>query len=72
MKGADKAEIEQDFHKAIDVAQKQSAKSFELGAAMSLARLWQCQRKTAEARSVRFNILILTKLCVVYVLFTYF
>jgi predicted ATPase len=37
------------FHKAIDIARRQSAKSFELRAAMSLARLWQQQDKRAEA-----------------------
>jgi class 3 adenylate cyclase/predicted ATPase len=38
------------FHKAIDVAQSQSAKSWELRASTSLARLWQQQGKSKEAR----------------------
>ena len=38
------------FHKAIEVARKQHAKSLELRAVMSLARLWQRQGKKAEAR----------------------
>ncbi len=36
------------FWKAIEIARKQQAKSLELRAAMSLARLWQ-QGKKAEA-----------------------
>jgi predicted ATPase len=44
------SEAEACFHKAIEIARQQSAKSFELRAAMSLARLWQRQRKTEEAR----------------------
>jgi class 3 adenylate cyclase/predicted ATPase len=42
-------EAEACFLKAIEVAQKQQAKSFELRATMSLARLWQHQGKSAEA-----------------------
>jgi predicted ATPase len=37
------------FRKALDVARRQSAKSLELRAAMSLARLWQGQGRTKEA-----------------------
>ena len=37
------------FQKAIDIARQQQAKSWELRAATSLARLWQQQGKTAEA-----------------------
>ena len=40
------------FHKAIEVAQHQQAKSWELRAATSLARLWQGQGKTTEAREL--------------------
>ena len=36
-------------HQALDVARQQQAKSWELRAAMSLARLWQHQGKRAEA-----------------------
>jgi len=43
-------EAEACFHKAIEVAQKQQAKSLELRAVMSLARLWQSQGKQDEAR----------------------
>jgi predicted ATPase len=37
------------FHEALAVARRQQAKSWELRAAMSLARLWQQQGKRAEA-----------------------
>lgn len=40
------------FHKAIDIARSQEAKSWELRAATSLARLWQQQSKTAEAHQL--------------------
>lgn len=40
------------FLKAIEIARQQSAKSFELRAAMSLSRLWQRQGKTAEAHAL--------------------
>ena len=45
-------EAEGYFLKAIEIAQKQQAKSLELRAVMSLARLWQSQGKTAEAREI--------------------
>ncbi len=38
------------FNKAIEVALEQKAKSFELRATTSLARLWQKQNRTAEAK----------------------
>ena len=34
-------EAEEHFHQALDIARRQQAKSLELRAAMSLARLWQ-------------------------------
>ena len=45
-------EAEKCFHKAIALAQKQEAKSWELRAATSLARLWQSQGKAPEARAL--------------------
>ena len=45
-------EVEECFLKAIDIAQHQQAKSWELRATTSLARLWQQQGKTAEAREL--------------------
>jgi predicted ATPase len=49
---APQAEVEECFDQAIKVAQRQQAKSLELRAVMSLARLWQRQGKTAEARQM--------------------
>ena len=43
---------EQSFQKAIEIARRQSAKSLELRAAMSLSRLWQRQGKKDEARQM--------------------
>ncbi|MBI3798113.1 MAG: AAA family ATPase [Deltaproteobacteria bacterium] len=49
-----KSQVEEEaegyFRKAIDIARRQQAKSLELRAAMSLARLWQQQGKKEEAR----------------------
>ena len=42
-------EAESCFHQAISIAQNQSAKSWELRAATSLAKLWQSQCKRQEA-----------------------
>jgi predicted ATPase/DNA-binding SARP family transcriptional activator len=46
----DEAEAEASFHKAIEVARRQNTKSWELRATTSLARLWQQQSRTDEAR----------------------
>jgi predicted ATPase len=43
---------EECFHQALDIARHQQAKSWELRAAMSLARLWQRQGKRAEASAL--------------------
>jgi predicted ATPase len=40
------------FQQALAIARRQQAKSWELRAAMSLARLWQQQGKRAEAREL--------------------
>ena len=45
-------EAEECFWKAIEIARKQSAKSLELRAVRSLARLWQSQGKKAEAQQL--------------------
>jgi predicted ATPase len=47
--GTPPAEAETCFRQALDVARRQEAKSLELRAAMSLARLWQQQGKQAES-----------------------
>jgi predicted ATPase len=45
-------EAEACFQRALEVARRQEAKSLELRAAMSLARLWQHQGKRAAAREL--------------------
>jgi tetratricopeptide (TPR) repeat protein len=50
--GGAEQEAEACFLKAIDIARWQSAKSLELRATMSLARLWQHQGKHHEARAI--------------------
>src|SRR5262249_49457731 len=45
-------EAEACFLKAIEIARKQQAKSLELRATTSLARLWRQQSKKAEARQI--------------------
>ena len=45
-------EAEACLQQALTVARRQQAKSLELRAAMSLARLWQQQGKRAEAREL--------------------
>jgi predicted ATPase len=45
-------EAEECFHKAIDIARHQQAKSLELRAVMSVSRLWQRQGKKDEARQL--------------------
>jgi predicted ATPase len=46
------ADVETCFHQAIVVAQNQQAKSWELRAATSLARLWYQQGKRQEAHDL--------------------
>ena len=46
------SEAEACFQHAIEIAQQQAAKSWELRAAISLARLWQQQGKRTEARDL--------------------
>jgi predicted ATPase len=48
----DTAKAEAYFQRALAIARKQQAKSFELRAAMSMARLWRDQGKPDEARSL--------------------
>jgi predicted ATPase len=50
--GTPQTEAEACFQQALDVARHQQAKSLELRAAMSLARLWQHQGKRAEAHEL--------------------
>jgi predicted ATPase len=48
----DAAKAEAYFERALAVARKQQAKSWELRAAMSMARLWREQGKRDEARDL--------------------
>jgi predicted ATPase len=50
--GTPQEEAETCFRQALDVARRQEAKSLELRAAMSLARLWQQQGKRNDARAL--------------------
>jgi predicted ATPase len=50
--GTPQAEAEAWLQRALDVARRQEAKSLELRAAMSLARLWQQQGRRAEAQDL--------------------
>jgi predicted ATPase len=49
VRGDNQTEVETCFHQALDIARHQQAKSLELRAAMSLARLWQRQDKRQDA-----------------------
>jgi predicted ATPase len=55
LRGED-VEAEAAFSRALAVAHSQEAKSLELRAATSLARLWQTQGKPAEARQLLVEI----------------
>src|SRR5262249_32439726 len=47
------ADAERSFHRAIEIARRQEAKSWELRSAMSMGRLWQRQGKGGDARESR-------------------
>jgi predicted ATPase len=48
----DRAAAERRYHQALAVAERESAKLWELRAATSLARLWRDQGKRTEARDL--------------------
>jgi len=48
----DRSGAERHYRQALAVAERQSAKLFQLRAAISLARLWRDQRRRAEARDL--------------------
>jgi predicted ATPase len=48
----DAAKAEAHFERAVAIARKQQAKSWELRAAISLARLWRDQGKPNQAREL--------------------
>ncbi len=50
--GHDQANAEGHFERALSVARQQQAKSWELRASISLARLWRDQGKTQQAREL--------------------
>ena len=52
IQGGAEAEAERHYWKAIGVARQQSARSWELRATLSLARLWKRQGKRGEAREL--------------------
>lgn len=50
--GADSADVENAFRRALEIARVQQAKSIELRAATSLAALWLTQARAADARAL--------------------
>ena len=52
LQGASSPEVEEQLRRALDLSRDQGAKSFELRAAMSLARRWSDQGKKGEARDL--------------------
>jgi DNA-binding SARP family transcriptional activator/predicted ATPase len=50
--GADGSEVETWYHRALEIAQPQCARFFELRAALSLSRLWQRQDRAQPARQL--------------------
>ena len=52
LQGTSVDEVEQVFHRSIEIARSQSAKSLELRAATSLARLWQANSRSADAKQL--------------------
>jgi hypothetical protein len=50
--GADDAQVEAGFQRALQVARQQQARSLELRAALGLARLWQGQGRCDDARQL--------------------
>jgi predicted ATPase len=50
--GSDAEQVEASFQRALQVSRRQQARSLELRAAVSLARLWQRQGRLGEARQL--------------------
>ena len=50
--GSDAEQVEASFQRALQVSRRQQARSLELRAAVSLARLWQRQGRPGEARQL--------------------
>ncbi len=51
LRGADTSDVEAALLRAIEIARSQQARSLELRATMSLARLWSTQNRSSEAKS---------------------
>ena len=58
----DAAKAEVYFERAVAVARQQQAKSWELRAAMSLARLWRSQGNVQQARELLAPVHVLTRI----------
>jgi predicted ATPase len=56
VQGEEEPKIEARFLQALAVARQQAARSLELRAALSLGRLWQSQRRGAEAQALLSSI----------------
>jgi predicted ATPase len=56
LRGADAADVEAALLRGIEIAQAQQARSLELRATMSLARWWNTQRRSADARGRLQNV----------------
>jgi predicted ATPase len=52
LRGEKQANVEACFQRAIDVARRQHARSWELRSATSLARLWQAKDRKEKARAL--------------------
>ncbi|MCP3462927.1 adenylate/guanylate cyclase domain-containing protein [Bradyrhizobium sp. CCGUVB23] len=52
LRSGNRAAAEADFERALDIARRQQARSWELRAATSMARLWRDQGKRDEARDL--------------------
>ena len=52
LKATDAGAAEEQFQKALDLARRQDALSWELRAAMSIARLWSNQQRLKPAHSL--------------------
>src|SRR5262249_62088482 len=50
--GGPPADAEAEFQRALEIARSQEARSYELRAATSLARLWRNQGRSGEARAL--------------------